>query len=363
MRSPSVDLHADTLMAIVHEAHRLDGSGPVAVAELDAPRMRAGGLDAQFFSIFVTPYWEGAAAAARAHWLLDQLDAEIGRSGGAFASAADATSARAVVEGGSLAALRGIEGAHALGSSLERLAEFAARGVRYVTLTWANPNAWADSSGSPPVHGGLSDAGRPLVAEMERLGVLVDVSHVADSTFWDVVDVVSVPFIASHSSCRAIADHPRNLTDEQLRALGDSGGVVGINFHSAFLDKDRPSPPFIARWRGERPLPDPAEAELADRRSRPLERGRPTSLDRLADHVIHAVEIAGPDHVGLGSDFDGKIVPPVGLEDVGSLPHLRQLLGRRGLNEAELDAIWGGNVFRVLAGADARFAPGERSSP
>ena len=346
-----IDLHADTLMAIIHEAHQLDGRGPRGVAEVDAPRMRAGGLDAQVFSIFVTPYWEGDAAAVRAHWLLDRLDDEIGQSGGAIVTAQSPGDIRALAEGGVLAALRGIEGAHALGSSLERLAEFARRGVSYITLTWANANAWADSSGSPPVHGGLSRAGRGLVGEMERLGVLVDVSHVADTTFWDVVDVATAPFIASHSSCRSLAAHPRNLTDDQLRALAASGGVVGINFHSAFLDDECPSPSFVAPWRAGGPFLAPASAEISDRRGRPADPGRAATLDRLADHVLHAVEVAGPEHVGLGSDFDGKIVPPRDLPDVGALPALRRCLGERGMSEGELDAVWGANVLRVLGQA------------
>jgi membrane dipeptidase len=355
MPTPAVDLHADTLMAIVHEGHDLGGRDPAAGTELDAARMRAGGLDGQFFSIFVTPYWEGDAAAQHAHWLLDRLDEAVARGAGDFASVATGNQARASIAAGRLAAFRGIEGAHALGSSLERLAEFSARGVRYVTLTWSNANAWADSSGSAPVHGGLSAAGRRLVAEMERLGVLVDVSHVADATFRDVVAIASVPFIASHSSCRALADHSRNLSDEQLRAIAEAGGVVGINFHSAFLDPECPSPPFVAPWRAGGPFADPAEAERSDRRSRPADRGQPTTLDRLADHVIHAVEVAGVDHVGLGSDFDGKIVPPIGLEDVAALPSLRRKLAARGMQETELDAIWGGNVMRVIESADAQF--------
>lgn len=352
---PSIDLHADTLMAIVHDGHDLAGPG-VQGSELDVPRMRAGRLDAQVFSIFVTPYWSGEAAAERAHYLIDRLKAQLARPDlvGQITPVVSAAELEVAVAKGQRCALLGIEGGHALANSLERLHEFALRGVRYVTLTWSNANDWADSSGSPSVHGGLTDLGRRIVREMERLGVLVDLSHVADSTFWNAIDVTSAPVIASHSSCRALCAHPRNLTDDQLRAIAASGGIVGINFHSAFLDAACEPASWTAPWRAGGTFSDPAAAELADRRGRPPQVALRTTIDRLADHVVHALAVAGPDHVGLGSDFDGKIASPVGLEDVARLPNLRDALARRGVAPSVLAAVWGGNVLRVFAEADRR---------
>lgn len=355
----SIDLHVDTLMAIVHEQRHLDGAGEGDAADLpprqlDLPKMEAGGLDAAVFSIFVTPYWAGARAAERAHWLIESLDAELART--PMQARLQRVQTIANLERnlgeGIRGALIGIEGGHAIADSLERLREFAQRGVRYMTLTWANANGWADSSGSPPVHGGLTTFGRRVVREMEALGVLVDVSHVADTTFWDVMRCASDPVIASHSACRALCAHPRNLSDEQLRAVAQTGGVVGIPFFSAFLEPRPAEPSWTAPWRGGGVFPDPAAAELTDRRSRPKQGPSPASLERLVEHILHALEVAGPNHVSLGSDFDGMIVPPRGLDDVSRLPVLRAALDQAGVSPEVLDAVWGANALRVLRGAE-----------
>jgi membrane dipeptidase len=322
--------------------------------------MVEGGLDAAVFSVFVTPYWRGASAAVRAHSLIDILDAELARPAVAAAIRRVRTTSEleATIRDGRRAALIGIEGGHAISDSLEKLAEFASRGVRYMTLTWANANGWADSSGSPPLHGGLTPFGRQVVREMERLGMLVDVSHVADTTFWDAVDAASAPLIASHSGCRALHDHKRNLTDDQLRAVAATGGVVGIPFASEFLGPvAAPGPAWSAPWRAGAPVPDPVAAELADRRARPPLRPQSAPLKWLVDHVMHALDVAGPDHVAIGSDFDGMIVPPRGLEHVGRLHVLRSALSARGIPDGVLAAVWGGNALRVLRGAERASRP------
>ncbi len=355
--TPTIILHVDTLLAIVHEGHRLDDRATTPI-ELDLPRMHEGSLDAAIFSIFVTPYWEGEAAVGRARWLINRLDEELARPqvNQDMRRVDTAQGVLDEVKAGRRAALVGIEGGHALGDSLLHLEEFAWRGVRYVTLTWANPNAWADPAGGPAVHGGLSAAGRRLVRAMEDQGVLVDISHVADTTFWDTLGIVSAPVIASHSSCRALCADPRNLTDEQLRAVGSTGGVVGINFHSAFLDDSLfKGDPWHAPWRDGGPFSDPAAAELADRRGRPPRGASPATLSALVRHVLHAVDVAGVEHVALGADFDGKIVPPIELEDVGRLPVLRAALHDAGIRDAELALIFGGNFMRVLGAVDAKF--------
>ena len=355
--TPTIILHVDTLLAIVHEGHRLDVRATTPI-EVDLPRMREGSLDAAIFSIFVTPYWEGEAAVGRARWLINRLDEELARPqvGRVMRRVDTAQGVVDEVKAGRRAALFGIEGAHALGDSVLHLEEFARRGVRYVTLTWANPNAWADPAGGPAVHGGLSAAGRRLVRAMEDRGVLVDISHVADTTFWDTLGIATAPVIASHSSCRALCADPRNLTDEQLRAVASTGGVVGINFHSSFLDGSLfKGDPWHAPWRDGGPFSDPAAAELADRRGRPARGASPAALSALVRHVLHAVDVAGIDHVALGADFDGKIVPPIELEDVGKLPVLRAALSAAGLREAELALVFGGNFLRVLESVDPVF--------
>ena len=357
---PSIDLHVDTLMTIVHERRwielRDDPHGAhFPPRQLDAPRMRDGRLDAAVFSIFVTPYWEGDRAAARARWLIDTLDHGLARPAVHAALRRVNTIGELEEAGraGACGAFIGIEGGHAIADSLERLREFADRGVRYMTLTWSNANGWADSSGSPPVHGGLTQFGRRVVREMEALGVLVDVSHVADTTFWDAVECASAPIIASHSACRALAAHPRNLTDAQLRAVADSGGVVGIPFHSSFLESGTDAI-WSAPWRRGGPFSAPATLELADRRSRPLSARPPARLESLVAHLLHALEVAGDEHVALGTDYDGMILPPRGLEDVSGIPILRSALAAAGVAEGTLGAIWGGNVVRVFEDAERR---------
>ncbi|MFN8624188.1 MAG: dipeptidase [Chloroflexota bacterium] len=352
----AIDLHADTLMPIVHEGHHLDGpAAPIAQVDLD--RLERGGVGAQVFAIFVTPYWQGARATARADALLDLLDAELARPGvrPRMAPARTAADITAVTGGGRIAALAGIEGAHVLDTDPGRIAPFAARGVRYLTLTWSQANAFGDSSGSAPVHEGLTAAGRELVRRCEENGVLVDLSHVHDRTLWDALDVARHPVIASHSSCRAIADHPRNLTDDQLRAIAATGGVIGINLHSAFLEPGWPASARVAPWRTSTDWPDPMAAESADRHSRTHESRPGAPLSRAVEHVLHALEVAGPDHVALGADFDGGIEPPAGLEDVAGMPALRAALAEAGVDDATLDQVWSVNVLRVLADADPRF--------
>jgi membrane dipeptidase len=362
MAVPSIDLHVDTLTAVVHEGRRLElpheeSAIGLPPRQFDVPKMQIAGLDAAVFAIFVTPYWEGERAAERAHWLIDALDLELARR----PVAAGLRRVRTTVElsnairDNARGAFIGIEGGHAIADSLERLREFALRGVRYMTLTWANANNWADSSGSSPVHGGLTAFGRRVVHEMELQGVLIDISHVADSTFWDVVTCASLPFIASHSGCFALCPHPRNLRDEQLRAVAESGGVVGIPFHSDFLQAGPTWQTWVAPWRSGGPFPDPAAAEFADRRDRPPISVRPVSLQRLVSHILHAIDVAGVDHVAIGSDYDGMMVPPRGLADVSGLPLLRAALIEAGVQPDELDAVYGGNVLRVFQQAEKRL--------
>ena len=313
-----VDAHVDTPMHLVDDGYALgQRHAPRADrAHLDGPRLREGGLDAPFFSVYVARhYGEDSAAVGRARALL----AEAQRQVAALPTAASARTADDVVRiarSGRTAVLYGLEGGHALARSPAVLRGLAADGLRYVTLTHSNTNAWADSATDAPRWDGLNALGRDLVAEMNRLGVLVDLSHASDSTFYDALAASRAPVILSHSSCRAVHDHVRNASDAMLRALAAQGGVVFVNAYADYL-------------------------------------GGAADLDAYLDHLEHALRVAGPDHVGIGSDFDGVPRLPAGLEDVTRLPWVTYGLLRRGHSETTVRKVLGGNALRVLREAEA----------
>src|SRR5690606_4356619 len=255
-------------------------------------------------------------------------------------------------EGGDVALLIGVEGGHALENSLEMLGRFHGAGVPYLTLTWNNANDWADACCSPPRHGGLTEFGREVIREMNRLGMLVDVSHAADATVAHVLEVSEAPILASHSCARALAGLPRNLTDDQARAIARRGGVIGVNFFPAFLD-ERYGARFEALTKEMEQRADAAYAAHGDReharreanawlRSR-LESLEPVPVDRLLDHVDHLVRVAGADHVALGSDFDGILTLPAGIRDAADMPRITELLLARGHSEGDVVKILGLN--------------------
>jgi len=242
--------------------------------------------------------------------------------------------------------------------SLAVLRQYARLGVRYLTLTHSEHTNWADSSGDPPTHGGLTEFGRQVVGELNRLGVMVDVSHVADETFWDALEVSRAPLLASHSSCRAISGHPRNMTDEMIKALAAKGGVIQINFLDQYLDNDL----YLAQQKRQEELA-PLRQELetrypgpenATRRMQELRAAmaampplaRP-SWEKIVEHIDHAVKLVGVEHVGLGSDFDGAPMP-IGMEDATHLPKITEALLRKGYGEAQIRAILGENLLRLM---------------
>lgn len=311
----------------------------------DLRRISGGGLDAQFFSVWVSPeYYDvdhpvPGTAVARANAVIDALENQAKRHAERVEMAFTSADVRRIASTGKLAMLLGLEGGHAIEDDLENLRAFYHRGVRYMTLTWSFSHTWADSSGDPlhspeVLHHGLTDFGRQVVGEMNDLGMLVDVSHVSDETFWDALEVSRAPVIASHSSVRALVPNARNLSDDMLRALAANGGVVMINFSVLYLDSRKASPwKLVSDW----------VLHLG---------GSETSVSQVADHIDHVVRVAGVEHVGLGSDFDGAPFVPTGLEHVGKLPSLTLELARRGYSDDDLRKILGENLLRVLSKAE-----------
>lgn len=342
----------------------LDGKADISMrlpdGHVDIPRMKAGGISAAFFSIWVDSTYGPGTAYQRALALIGAVRT-LADSSDEVELATTADEVRAAARRGHVAALMGVEGGHAIENSLEKLEALYARGVRYMTLTWNNGNDWAGSSMDPKRTGGLTGFGRQVVRRMNELGMLVDVSHVSDATFWDVLATTTRPVIASHSSCRALASHPRNLTDAQLRAIAQAGGVVGINFFPVFLDDHfrlqyaevnrRLRPEFDAiraRYPGQ---PGLADFEIDRLRGENLEDLDIPEIGRLLDHIEHAVQVMEVEHVGLGSDFDGISVLPRPMKDATSLPLIAAGLKARGYSDSDVRNILGENFLRLLSAA------------
>jgi membrane dipeptidase len=366
-----VDGHNDIALAIADTGFDLakDGTRGRVRTHTDLRRLKAGGLGAVFFAIYVdgrfAPKTPGARSRAheRALALIAAVQAQTRAHSRSLELAATAADVTRIKRSGKVAVLLGLEGGLAIENSLEKLRALRALGVRYMTLTHWATTEWADSSGDaddPAVkhHGGLTDFGREIVREMNALGMLVDVSHVADSTFFDVIATSRAPVIASHSSVRALADHPRNLTDDMLRALARNGGVAMINFFDGFIDRRKAEVVrHTAAKRKELRALYPNDAARVNREVEAwwAAHGFPrTPLATLVDHIEHAVRVAGVDHVGLGSDFDGvpHAMVPEGVDDVAGFPNITRELLRRGHSPDDVTKILGGNLLRVLAEAE-----------
>lgn len=369
-----LDGHVDVPYRL-HEQSKVgvmdDVSTRTTRGDFDLPRARAGGLDAPFFSIY-TPSACEAAGTARvlANGLIDLVEGIVRAHPGELVLARTAGEVRAAAAQGRLAVLLGMENGSPLEGSLANLEHFFARGVRYITLCHGEDNHLCDSSyDTRRTHRGLSAFGREVVLRMNELGILVDVSHVSDDTFWQVIGLSRAPVIASHSSLRHfVPGFQRNLSDEMLRALAKNGGVVQINFGSGFLT-ERANAASLARWQAgqafaeERGLSDAAPEVEAFTREWDAAHPFPfADVSDVADHIERAVEVAGIDHVGLGSDFDGVgNTLPTGLKDVSDYPNLIAELLRRGYSKGDIEKICSGNVLRVMEAAErvarARRAP------
>jgi membrane dipeptidase len=321
--------------------------------------MKEGGLDALFFSIWVPSDVTGPPAVKRAFDQIDAVREAVRTHPNDLVLATTAADVRRAAGEHKIAALMGVEGGHMIDDDMRLLRDYAALGVRYMTLTHFKNNNWADSSTDKPAHNGLTPFGKDVVREMNRLGVMVDISHVADKTFYDALAVTTVPVIASHSSCRAIANHPRNMTDDMLRALAKNGGVVMINYHAAFLSEEFrvasekrngtvvASMDAMSKKCGGNEACTTMESERADHEAMAKGELPKVMWEKIIEHIDHAVKIAGADHVGLGSDFDGATMP-IGLEDVSKLPKITDALLKKGYSEQDVEKILGGNILRVM---------------
>ena len=328
-----VDTHIDTTMMLGKDGWDFMVRHQPEPGEnhVDLPRIREGGLDAAFFSIYMPGTVTGPEAVKRALVLIDHVRTLAEQHPNEIVLATTAAEVRAAHKAGKFAALMGMEGGHMIDDSLAVLRNYQRLGVRYLTLSHSVNTNWADSSGDKPAHNGLTAFGKDVVRELNRLGVMVDISHVADKTFWDALETSKAPLVASHSSMRAISGHARNMTDDMVRALGARGGVVMINYSVGFLSNER----YQA---GQRNVP---EAELPR-----------VSWEKIVDHIDHAVKLAGAAHVGLGSDFDGTTVPD-GMEDASKLPKITAALLAKGYSEQDVKNILGENILRLLERVDA----------
>ncbi len=361
-----IDTHADTPQRFLDENFDLGQNTPVSAGHMDLGKIKAGNLGAEFFSIWVEPDFRGHYAK-RTMDLIDSVYEQAARHPDRIIMAFTADDIIRAHEQKKFAALMGIEGGHSIENDIRLLREFYRLGVRYMTLTWSNTNEWADSSGdinNPQVkhHGGMTPFGKDVVREMNRLGMMIDISHVSDDTFYQAVQISRAPVIASHSSSRALTNHPRNMTDDMLRAVTKNDGVVMVNFNSGFVDQNY----LKASSDPEKTKQRDVEVE-AFKKAHPHADGSPVTYDEYAplekkwaaqfprpqltsliDHIDHVANVAGIDHVGLGSDFDGITSLPQGIDSVADLPKITLALYERGYNRAQIQKILGGNILRVM---------------
>jgi membrane dipeptidase len=360
-----VDMHADTPQRFLYENFDIGSTDPKDIGHISLDKARAGNLGAEFFSIWADPETTSGHFAQSTFDMIDSVYEQATRHPDRMTMAFSVDDIARAHKQKKLAALMGIEGGHSIENDVRLLRDYYRLGVRYMTLSWSNTNEWADSSGDindPKVehHNGLTDFGKQVVLEMNRLGMMVDISHVADKTFFDAIATSKAPVIASHSSARALTNHPRNMTDDMLRAVTTNGGVVQVNFYDAFIDEN-----YRKAAEAQKKEADAAvEARIAELKAA----GKPvTYLDKdrigrewaakiprpplksLVDHIDHIAKVAGVDHVGLGSDFDGVSgATPEGIDSAADLPKITQALVDRGYSAQDIRKILGENLLRVF---------------
>jgi membrane dipeptidase len=360
-----VDTHADTPQRFLDGGFDIGSTDPADNGHISLDKARAGNLGAEFFSIWVEPRVNANHYAQKTLDLIDSVYQQAARHPDRMTMASSVDDIERAHKEHKLAALLGIEGGHSIEDDIHLLRDFYRLGVRYMTLSWSNTNEWADSSGDITDtkiqhHNGLTDFGKDVVLEMNRIGMMVDISHVSDKTFWDAIATTKAPVIASHSAARALSNHPRNMTDDMLRAVTKNGGVVQVNFFSAFDD-----PKFLEASNAQAKERDAAvEVALAKKRASGqtityldedliqrewLSRIPRPPFNSLIDQIDHIAKVAGVDHVGLGSDFDGVSgATPTGMDSAADLPKITQGLLDRGYSPEDIRKILGGNLLRVF---------------
>jgi len=352
-----IDTHADTPQRFIDGD--FDLAPRTAKGSVDIPRMKEGGLDAVFFSIWLPSKVRGPIAVQRALQQIQAVHDQVAKHSTDLVFATTAGQIREARRQNKIAILLGVEGGHMIDNDLSTLPKYADQGVRYMTLTHSGNTEWADSSTDKPIHNGLSPFGKQVIAEMNRLGMMVDISHVSDKTFRDVLAISKAPLIASHSNCRALCDHPRNMSDAMIRELAAKGGVIQINFHVGFLSQEfrnaeRADPKInqaialeVHKRCGEKEGCQLIEGDRITREF--VEAGKLPRVEwtTIIDHIDHAVKIAGIDHVGLGSDFDGANMP-FGMEDASMLPKITQALLQKGYSDVDVKKILGENTLRLM---------------
>jgi membrane dipeptidase len=352
-----VDTHDDTTQRFLDG--KFDLGARSSAGSIDIPRMKEGGLGAIFFSIWIPSKITGPEAVDRALVQIDTVREQVRKHSNEIVLATTAAEIREARKQGKIAALMGVEGGHMINNDLGVLRSYAALGVRYMTLTHTGNTEWADASTDKATHNGLTDFGKDVVREMNRLGVMVDISHVSDKTFYAALETSKAPLVASHSSCRAICDAQRNVTDQMIKDLAAKGGVVQINYHVGFLsqefrDAEKANPELnkvinaeVMKRCGENEGCQLIEGDRITREY--VEQGKLPRVEfaRIIEHIDHAVKVAGIDHVGLGSDFDGANMP-YGMEDATKLPKITEALLQKGYSEGDVKKILGENILRVM---------------
>jgi membrane dipeptidase len=356
-----LDTHDDTTQRFFTKDFDLGKLNPDG--SIDIPRMKEGGMNAIFFSIWIDGRIMGPPAIQKA---LDQIDAvhqNVQKYSHDMMFARTAADVRSAHAQGKIAALMGVEGGHMIGNDIRMVRIYADLGVRYMTLSHFYNDEWADSSTDKPVHNGLTDFGKDVVREMNRQGMLVDISHVSDKTFYDALEISKAPLIASHSSCRALCNHPRDMTDDMIKALAAKGGVIQINYEKSFIDQaykdasDKETGGVVAHMddiaKGCNNDDACVERKMNELQQKLTAEGKlpHVSWERIIDHIDHAVKLVGADHVGLGSDFDGASMPD-GMEDCSKLPKITQALIDKGYSDSDIRKILGENMLRVMEQAE-----------
>jgi len=371
--APLIDGHNDLAIALRSRVggiavSKVDLRQPVEGLDTDIPRLRAGRVGGQFWSVWVPAELAEERALPMALEQLDIADGFAARYPDVFGRATNADEVEAVFASGRIACLLGLEGGSMIASSLPILRTFFARGIRYMTLTHWKTTRWADAATDDPKHDGLTAFGREVVREMNRLGMLVDLSHVAPSTMAAALDVAEAPVVFSHSGSFAVNPHPRNVPDDVLRRVPGNGGVVMVVFLSGFVSDEvrrhmQPGMDLVDAF--EREHPDATHEEVREVRSQWTAANPPpdATVGQVADHIDHLAEVAGVEHVGIGSDFDGGEFLPVDLDDVSCFPNLIAELLRRGYSDDDVRGIAGGNVLRVMRGAEAAAARIQATRP